>query len=146
MRTERLKERRSLGQVLHIRSAACLNSSWPPSSLNSKLISLDKCSLLATGGWATQMSSLVWGENGRQLDPGERWLALWLIVGKHAMFGGDGFGSMKSSWTSQLVDFFSMRGHLLKQRDPRVHSVPGWIWIWIWKLLMHTNHTMTSSG
>lgn len=58
---------RRLGQVLPVRSAA--SSLTPPQS--SELISLDKCSLLVTRGLETQMSYLVWREDGRPLCPGE---------------------------------------------------------------------------
>lgn len=61
---------RRLGQVLPVRPAACLNSSLTPPR-SSELISLDKCSLLVMRGLETQMSYLVWRENGRALCPGE---------------------------------------------------------------------------
>lgn len=106
-----------------MRSAACLNSSLTASSFHSELISLDKLSLLATGGPETQTSHLVSREDGRQLGPGEPRSALWSIVAKHWRVNHFIF----------FIFFFNVRTSLKTQRIHliiSIHSITIWIWIW----------------
>lgn len=106
-----------------MRSAACLNSSLTASSFHSELISLDKLSLLATGGPETQMSRLVSREDGRQLGPGEPRSALWSIVAKH----------WRVNHFIYLFIFFNVRTSLKTQRIHliiSIHSITIWICVW----------------
>lgn len=92
----------SPGQMLHVRSAACLNSPPTPSSFNSKVnLSWQTLWVGDRRPSATQMSR----PEGKW-QTAQPWLALWLIVVKHwqAKFGGDESGIVMCSWMTLSVD------------------------------------------